>query len=784
MQKNPSGFVHSLLIRWSGWVTLVVMVMALGGLYLGSKISLRLSLTDLLPDNHPAVKKLEELTEIVGGVGFFTVVLYSDDGKSHIGIAPKLEEEFKKSPLVRSAFYHREQRFFVDRLLYYIDLPELLKLEKNIHKSIKDARKKMFDIGLWEDEEAKEKETEKKPVFDKEITDRVKKSADVSEFLVTKDNKTMLLMIKPSFDSTDLKKTEELIEVAERILKQNLPKNVTYEFAERYYSKVVETKMITNDIFVLGTLSILVIALIIYLYLRSIRGLILIFAPVLAGMGVTIGLTYLAIGHINIITGFLMGIVSGLGVDYAIHLLLRLKMEVNEHPEDKDPVWETLVSSGHSVFVGAVSAASAFFLLCFSSFKAFSEFGFICGTGILTVLACILGSFSFFARTLKLHLPSKSSKKASTSFQLPLLSLPKGFAISILITLVIGLIGSQVRFEYDFSKMLEHSKHTREMGELVDVVYGRSSAPSAFAARTKEDAVNVEKMMKDKYIPKLVSEVVNGATIIPDQQPEKQVVLQRIKADISTLKDKWISSGLEVDAKVVRKWVDAKPFTLQDIPKHLQDVLRGTKNEGFLMYFYPSVSLNNAPNVNAFADMVRDIEAHFPRLISGSDAVVFSDILHLINSDGLKILFAIFISVGLFIWINVRKWDDTLLSYLPLIFSLPIGMGLMALFGVKFNIFNISIIPTFVAMGIDVPIHIVHRSREVGSGYKAARDLAASINLALITAGAGFGVLVFAHAGVLKSLGWIALLGTLAIWWVGLFLLPAFLEWLDRRKSR
>jgi hypothetical protein len=109
-------------------------------------------------------------------------------------------------------------------------------------------------------------------------------------------------------------------------------------------------------------------------------------------------------------------------------------------------------------------------------------------------------------------------------------------------------------------------------------------------------------------------------------------------------------------------------------------------------------------------------------------------------------------------------------------------MGLMVVFGVKFNIFNICIIPTFVAMGIDVPIHIVHRARECGSGFKAARDLATSINLALMTAGVGFGVLIGARAGVLKSLGWIALLATLAIWWVGLFMLPAFLEKFSKEK--
>ena len=108
---------------------------------------------------------------------------------------------------------------------------------------------------------------------------------------------------------------------------------------------------------------------------------------------------------------------------------------------------------------------------------------------------------------------------------------------------------------------------------------------------------------------------------------------------------------------------------------------------------------------------------------------------------------------------------------------------MMAILGIKFNIFNIAIIPSFVAIGIDVPIHIAHRAREVKSGFQAARDLAAAVNLTLATTGIGFGVLIFSRAGVLRSLGWLALLGTISIWWVGLFLLPAVLERYYRRKG-
>lgn len=771
--------MKKLLVNGSVALTLFLGALSIVGYYLGSSIQLKLSLTDLLPQNHPAVVKFEKLTQVVGGVGYFAMVLHSEDETSHLEVAPKIVEAFKKSDLVRSVFYNREQHFFIDRLLYYVDLPKLKDLEKNISKEITRLKRNTFDLGLWEEEGASEAkpEPEEKSIFDNDLKKLAKKSAGVSPYLISKDKKDLLVMVKPSFDSMDMDKTNRLVAFSEATLKELLPAQVSYEFGERYYTKVVESKMIQSDIFLLGTMAILVIAGIIYLYLRSFRALLIIFLPVMMGMGITVGITRLVIGHINIITGFLMGIVSGLGVDYGIHLLLRLRLEKNEPSSgDPDPAWRVLASSGHSVFVGAVAASVSFFLLCFSSFRAFSEFGFICGVGITAVFVCLISSFSALSKLFKLDVAPHRKSLIPWTPKLPLLSIPKGFLVGTLITAVLLLLAFNVRFEYDFDKMLQHSKKMEALSDLIDAIYDRSSTPSAVSVPTKEEALEIERVIKDKYMPSLVSEMISGASIIPENQQEKYLVLQRIEEKIKPFKDKWIEQALDVPASVVRDWVSAKPFAFEDLPLYIQDPLRGTQQGGFLIYLYPAISLSELIGVKKYAAMIRDIEVSFPNALTGSDAVIFSDILDLIGKDGAIILAIIFVSVGLFIWINVRKPKDTLLSYLPLLLALPVGMGLMTLFGVKFNIFNICIIPTFVAMGIDVPIHIVHRARECGSGFKAARDLATSINLALMTAAVGFGVLIFARAGVLKSLGWIALLGTAAIWWIGLFMLPAFLE--------
>jgi len=769
-----------LLIDRSKPITVALIVLATIGFYLGSKVSLRLSLTDLLPENHPAVVKFEKLTKVVGGVGYLTVILEAADGKSHLEIVPRLVEALRGRDLVRSVFYHREERFFVDRMLYYLTPDRLRKLEKGIDDQVTQSRRKLFDIGLFEDDPKEEP----KAAFDDELTKAAARSAAISAVLDSKDRRHLLLMIKPSFDSTDMEKTLRLIAETEELLKKSLPAQVTYELTERYYTKVVETEMIQSDIFRLGALSLFLIALILLISLRTVRGLVAIFAPVLMGLGFTAGLTYLFIGHINIITGFLMGIVSGLGVDYGIHLLLRLRLERREPSSaDPDPVWRTLASSGHAVFTGAMAAAFSFFLLCASDFRAFSEFGFICGVGITAVLGCLLLSFSTWVRWLGLDREVEQKIRPSR-FQFPVLSVPKGLAVGSLVSVALMIVGIKVTFEYDFNKMLQHSAKLEALSNLVDDIYGRSAVPSALAVPTKDEALRVEETIKQRHMPALVKTLISGASIVPDDQEEKQRILAKIRKIVAPIKDRWLEKSLGVPASAVRTWLDAKPFTFPDLPSHIQDALRGTTQSGYLIYIYPAVKLGEYRTISQYAGMIKDLEATYPNVLTGSDAVIFSDILDLIWRDGLLILLLIFGSVGFFIWLGSRRMDDTLLSYIPLLLSLPVGLGLMALFGVKFNIFNIAIIPTFVAMGIDVPIHIVHRTHETGSGYKAARDLATSINLALMTAAVGFGVLIFARAGVLRSLGWIALLGTVAIWWVGLFILPAFLEWRSRSGAR
>jgi len=767
-------FWRKILIQWSTPLTVVFIVLAAWGGYVSKDIELKLSLTDLLPQDHPAVAKFNRLVEIVGGVGYTEILLKAPDKKAHLEIADKVVAEMKTSPLVRSAFYHREEHFFLTRALYYADMKKLQDLEKGVDKGIERAKRKAFDIGLWDEK----KEDKKEEVIDPEFKKFADRQARLSPYLMSADGEYLLVMVKPSFDSLDMKKSKELVKFTEDALKRVIPHDkISYVVSGRYFSKVKDAEVIEEDIFVLGIVSNVVMGIILLLYFGSIRAVISIFTPVVLGLGITTLITRYWIGHVNIITGFLIGMLAGVGSDYGIHLLWRIRLEQRE-PSSKEPdaLWRTLLTCGWANFVTLVTTSLCLFLMCGSSFKVFSEFGFMAGVGLAAILITKMCSFYCTSKWLNLEKVMRKEKYPFHGWRLPMLESKKSYWIGMGITGVLSLMMVKAGFEFDFDKMLEHSEVVRKADKMIDDIYDRSTTPSAFAANSKEEAIALEKYIKDNYVPKIISSIVSGASIVPDQQKEKEPIVERIRKRIAKISDRSLREGAEVPPSSIREWVNAKPFVWTDLPTYVQEALRGQHQEQYLLYVYPAEHLNTGGAVGRFAAMIKDVEAHFPNIVSGSDAGIFSEILDLIKRDGVVLLALIVVLIGVFIWINLRDLTHTLLSYVSFLISMPMGIGLMAIFGVKFNIFNVALLPVFIAAGIEIPIQLMQRAGEIKSGYKGVHDIAVSLQLSLMTTMVGFGILVFTRAGILKSLGWMSILMIGAGWWVGLFLHPAILE--------
>ena len=89
-----------------------------------------------------------------------------------------------------------------------------------------------------------------------------------------------------------------------------------------------------------------------------------------------------------------------------------------------------------------------------------------------------------------------------------------------------------------------------------------------------------------------------------------------------------------------------------------------------------------------------------------------------------------------------RDWRLSLLALLPTAVGLVWAAGILALAGIELDLFAVFAVVTFVGIGVDYGIHLVHRYQERGDAERATAELAPVILVAAAITLLGYGTLV------------------------------------------
>ena len=110
-----------------------------------------------------------------------------------------------------------------------------------------------------------------------------------------------------------------------------------------------------------GIASLILVAIILLLGLRSIRMVLSTLATLIAGLVWTAGFTAAAIGHLNLISVCFAVLFIGLGVDFGIHVCIRYRELLASGLEHPVALQETARDVGSSIFLCAMTTAIGFF---------------------------------------------------------------------------------------------------------------------------------------------------------------------------------------------------------------------------------------------------------------------------------------------------------------------------------------------------------------------------------------------------------------------------------------
>jgi predicted RND superfamily exporter protein len=265
-----------------------------------------------------------------------------------------------------------------------------------------------------------------------------------------------------------------------------------------------EYSTLKSDItFTVSTAAILIL-LLICLWLRSIKWALIVFVPMGLGVVWNIGVTYLLVGHLTMITSGFTAILFGLGVDYGIFLSTRIIEE-----REKDVEWLAAILNGVKASVRALTIAGGATLLIFGAlalvpFPGFAELGLVASIGVFLVLVSTFllqpALFSLLSPKTRKVVRRKFFKDADQPNRLKFRRLVN---VTIVVTAIfMAVFGTMamftIPFDYDILSLLPKGSQTahyqKRMIEESDFQAEVVILTAPTAARARSLAQSVEKL--------------------------------------------------------------------------------------------------------------------------------------------------------------------------------------------------------------------------------------------------------------------------------------------------
>ena len=812
------------VVRWAvskSWATIFAALLLAGtGAWLASNLRIDTDFSKLIPADYESVKALEKLRDTVGSESESAVAIVSSSFEANRTFAedliPRVLElqDAEGQPLVTRVEYRRDTEFLENNALYFATPEELQRVNTRLSERIEDAKLEAnpfyFDLDDEEEDDGTSEE---------ESLDEVYQRIVGKEYPVSDDSTTLVVQFYPAGSQTNIGFIEDLYAKLDTTIASLQPTSYDASMevvvAGRLLRQLVEVDAIRNDIlgsFGVGMLCVLllvtsyfayksytaqvghrlVISALLSVVLRIPVMALIIGLPLVMSLCWTFGTAYLVIGSLNLMTATLGLVLFGLGIDYGIHFYARYSEERALGKSQIDAVETTFVSTGQAITVGALTTAAALYALMIADFKGFSEFGFIAGTGILFAVVAMLlvmpALISVFERLKLLNMEASlavSERPALTRFRGS-----KAILAGSVLLVVAAFAFFPPQFEYQFGELEPEYAEYNAKRDIIRRVYngGSKRNPAYVVLDSSEEAEQVvaalyQKMQSDTLSPTIAS-VENLQERFPLQEVAQERRLEAIAEIRGRLEDPILQAEGSADLdRLSRAASTTEAIGLEQIPSFLRDQFTAKDGSiGNFVIIYPSVGLSDGRMSIAFSEDVGSIETEDGRIYhAGSTSLVAADMLKLMRSEAPWMVLITFLVVIVLMWINFGSLRWGLLALAPLIVGVLWMILFMEIFDLKFNFYNLIVLPAILGIGNDAGVHLVHRYREEGPGSikKVLRSTGEHITMGSLTTMIGFaGPLLSFHPG-LNTIGSLAVVGIATTLVATLVFLPALIQTLE-----
>jgi uncharacterized protein len=285
---------------------------------------------------------------------------------------------------------------------------------------------------------------------------------------------------------------------------------------------------LTHGLLLGGIISVCFIALWLFLALRSWRLIVPILFTLVLGLILTISFAAVAVKVMNVISVAFAILFVGLAVDFAIQYCVRLRDVRHFLPELGAALEETARQAGGQIALAATATACGFLAFSPTSFVGVAELGEIAGAGMFVAFLCTI---SFLPALLMVFRPRPENVPVG---------LPGGAAAdgwlrrhhravlgAFCVLALLGIFAAG-HIHFDANPLDTKDPNTESMRTIRSLLADPSTNPFYADALVPDLAAARALSARLSALPE-VSEVLSGATFVPEQQDQKLAMLAQAR---------------------------------------------------------------------------------------------------------------------------------------------------------------------------------------------------------------------------------------------------------------
>lgn len=549
---------------------------------------------------------------------------------------------------------------------------------------------------------------------------------------------------------------------------------------------VTNASQIKKDSIIAVLLAVILIAVVLFLSFRDLGDILWIGFSILCGSLFALALMSLLKDSVSVIVLGIGSVIIGIAVNYPLHYIDHLKHEPDTGKALKDIV--------NPLLVGNITTVCAFLSLFMLRAEALHDFGL---TGALMLVGTILFVLLFLPCLMR---SGKKRSEKTVNFDFARL-MPEGirkkaavpFAVA---TCVLAFFSSRTAFDPDMRNINYMTDGQREDLALL------SSAASSHVIYAVSCGSGLDEALEaNERLTAALSPVLDGSgvsvgsisAIVPSsgRQRENLAAWESFAASHPGLADELCKAARAAGFAdgAFNPFVGMLSASHEVLPAEHFSPLLESVGRACVLYGDDGIEIVNYVSVPEGQEPVRTAESLKESMKeavpAGSGSFVFDSqdvgnrLVALLSEDFDSIGLVCSLIVFVFLWISFRRVELSLLSFLPLAVSWIWILGIMQIFGIKFNIVNIILATFIFGQGDDYTIFMTEGLMyEYAYGKKILSSYRNSVALSAIIMFIGIGTLIFARHPAMRSLAYVTIIGMLTVVTTAWFLPPAVFGWM------